>query len=291
MTYFTMEFREVLSRYGDEWMKNGWPIFDESYRTQLVENIKEYFYFREIGLETAELFIHRYKIKMRLCMPKHNAMYRSMDERFDPLATYLMRKSGKDITRSVIEQLSAFVNESKGNLDEAVKRLRNETDTGTRNATRKGESKSETKATSRARSISSDFPQTLLSGNEDYASSGGDTVGENKTVGDNAENVNETNETANKSLADNLDTTKSASSGKDTHDGSSNTQSNIEYILGGITQGRNMDVGTVLRNWLDIAKSVDEMIMDDLESLFMGLYSTGDNFAGPYEYIIPGLYY
>lgn len=291
MTYFTMEFREVLSRYGDEWMKRGWPIYDESYRNQLVENIKDHFYFREIGLETAELFMHRYKIKMRLCMPKHNAMYRSMDERFDPLATYLMRKSGKDITHSVVEQLSAFVNESKGNLDEAIKRLRNETDTGTRNASRKGQSKSNTKATSRARSINSEFPQTLLSGNEDYASSGGDTVGENKTIGDNTENVNESNESSNKSLADNLDSTKSTSSGKDTHDGSSNTESNVEYILGGITQGRTVDVGTILRNWLEVAKSVDEMIMNDLESLFMGLYDTGDSFAGPYEHRIPRLYY
>ncbi len=47
MAYFTTELRDVLARHGDSWMYDGWPIYDESYRKQLVENIKDYFYFRD----------------------------------------------------------------------------------------------------------------------------------------------------------------------------------------------------------------------------------------------------
>lgn len=291
MAYFTVEFREVLKRHGDRWMKDGWPIFDESYREQLVTNIKDYFYFREIGLETDEMFIHRYRIKMRLCMPKHNAMARSMNAEFDPLATFLMRKSGKDVTRSDVEQLSAYVNDSGMSIDQAVDMLRDEKDVNTRAGKRAGESNSTTTATSRARSINSDFPQTLLSGNEDYASSGGDTVGENATKVNSTESVKEESDMTNIGTGHNRNLTKSSNKGSEKHDGSSNTRANTEYILGAVTSGRTMDVGTVLENWLRVAKTVEEQIMDDLESLFMGLYSTGDNFAGPYEHRTPGLYY
>lgn len=291
MAYFTVEFRELLARHGDKWMRDGWPIFDESYRDQLVTNIKDYFYFREIGLETDEMFIHRYRIKMRLNMPKHNAMFRSMNADFDPLATFLMRKSGKDVTRSDIEQLSAYVNESGMNLNQAIDMLRDEKDVTKRTGTREGASLNDTTATSKARAINSDFPQTLLSGNGDYASSGGDTVGENKTHVNGTEKVDETADSTNTGTGHNRNLTESKTKGSDKHDGSNTTRGNIEYILGGITTGRTMDVGTVLENWLRVSKTVEEQIMDDLESLFMGLYSTGDNFAGPYEHRIPGLYY
>ena len=290
MAYFTSEFRDVLRRFGDKWMKDGWPIFDESYREELVDKIKENFYFREIGLETEEMFIQRYRIKMRLCMQRHNAMYLSMGDHFDPLASFVMRKRGKDITRGDIENLTAYVTESKGNLDQAINRIVDETDINTRVGNRSGKSTSSNKNTSKARSISSDFPQTMLAGNQDYATTGGDTVGEGASEGKNDELVVENSDAKNISKANNQDNTQSQTESSDKHDGSQSTKSEIQYILGGITEGRTMDVGTVLRSWLETAKTADEMVMDDLESLFMGLYSTGDTFTGPYEFPWPGFY-
>lgn len=290
MAYFTSEFRDVLRRFGDRWMKDGWPIFDESYREELVDKIKENFYFREIGLETEEMFIQRYRIKMRLCMQRHNAMYLSMGDHFDPLASFVMRKRGKDITRGDIENLTAYVTESKGNLDQAISRIVDETDINTRVGNRNGKSTSSNKNTSKARSISSDFPQTLLAGNQDYATTGGDTVGEGASEGKNDELVVENSDAKNISKANNQDNTQSQTESSDKHDGSQSTKSEIQYILGGITEGRTTDVGTVLRSWLETAKTADEMVMDDLESLFMGLYDTGDTFTNPYEFPWPGFY-
>ena len=290
MAYFTSEFRDVLRRFGDKWMKDGWPIFDESYREELVDKIKDNFYFREIGLETEEMFIQRYRIKMRLCMQRHNAMYLSMGDHFDPLASFVMRKRGKDITRGDIENLTAYVTESKGNLDQAINRIVDETDINTRVGNRNGKSTSSNKNTSKASDIRSDVPPPLRAGNQDSATPGGDTVGEGASEGKNDELVVENSDAKNISRANNQDNTQSQTESSDKHDGSQSTRSEIQYILGGITEGRTTDVGTVLRSWLETAKTADEMVMDDLESLFMGLYSTGDTFTGPYEFPWPGFY-
>ena len=213
-----------------------------------------------------------------------------MGDHFDPLASFVMRKRGKDITRGDIENLTAYVTESKGNLDQAINRLVDETDINTRVGNRNGKSTSSNKNTSKARSISSDFPQTLLAGNQDYATTGGDTVGEGASEGKNDELVVENSDSKNISKANNQDNTQSQTESTDKHDGNQTTKSEIQYILGGITEGRTMDVGTVLRSWLETAKTADEMVMDDLESLFMGLYSTGDTFTAPYEFPWPGFY-
>lgn len=291
MAYFTSEFRDVLRRFGDKWMKDGWPIFDESYREELVDKIKENFYFREIGLETEEMFIQRYRIKMRLCMQRHNAMYLSMGDHFDPLASFVMRKRGKDVTRGDIENLTAYVTESKGNLDQAINRIVDETDINTRVGNRNGKSTNNGRNVSKARSINSDFPQTLLAGNQDYATTGGDTVGEGTTEGKSVELVVENSDSKNIAKANNQDNTQSQTESSDKHDGNQTTRSEIQYILGGITEGRSMDVGSILKSWLEVAQTADEMVMNDLDSLFMGLYSTGDNFNGPYEHRLPGYYY
>lgn len=69
MSKYTVELRHLLN--SDEWasrideaMKDFvFPQDDENFtnRNRLVENIKGYYYFREIGFETPEQFVMRYK--------------------------------------------------------------------------------------------------------------------------------------------------------------------------------------------------------------------------------------
>jgi len=53
----------------------SYPIFDEAYRKGLEQRIIDYFYFREIGFETKEIFVHELKSQMQLLMPVYNRMY------------------------------------------------------------------------------------------------------------------------------------------------------------------------------------------------------------------------
>lgn len=58
----------------------NYPIFDESYRETLNNNILNYYLESEIGVETAELFKRLLNNRMALIMPKYNKMYLAQDE-------------------------------------------------------------------------------------------------------------------------------------------------------------------------------------------------------------------
>lgn len=58
----------------------NYPIFDESYRETLNNNILNYYLESEIGVETAELFKRLLNDRMALIMPKYNKMYLAQDE-------------------------------------------------------------------------------------------------------------------------------------------------------------------------------------------------------------------
>lgn len=58
----------------------SYPIFDESYRETLNNNILNYYLESEIGVETAELFKRLLNDRMNLIMPKYNKMYLAQDK-------------------------------------------------------------------------------------------------------------------------------------------------------------------------------------------------------------------
>lgn len=62
-----------------------YPIFDEAYRNALNDKIIGHFYFREIGLETPDLFKRFLNRKMNEIMPYYNQLYESERIKIDPL--------------------------------------------------------------------------------------------------------------------------------------------------------------------------------------------------------------
>ena len=58
----------------------SYPIFDETYRETLNNNILNYYLESEIGVETAALFKRLLNDRMALIMPKYNKMYVAQDE-------------------------------------------------------------------------------------------------------------------------------------------------------------------------------------------------------------------
>lgn len=72
---------------------SNYPIFDETYRTQLNNKIIDHFYFREIGMETVGNFAWFLRRKMNEIMPYYNQLYESVDLVTDPVneidVTYL----------------------------------------------------------------------------------------------------------------------------------------------------------------------------------------------------------
>lgn len=72
---------------------SNYPIFDETYRTQLNNKIIDHFYFREIGMETVANFAWFLRRKMNEIMPYYNQLYESVDLVTNPVneidVTYL----------------------------------------------------------------------------------------------------------------------------------------------------------------------------------------------------------
>lgn len=84
MSKYTTELRYLIESGFDIGLKD-YPIYKEDHREELNKKIIEHFYFREIGLETPELFKRFLNRKMNEIMPYYNQRYKSCDTEFNPL--------------------------------------------------------------------------------------------------------------------------------------------------------------------------------------------------------------
>lgn len=232
MANFTMELRHVNELYDVKKIAlSKYPIFDEGYRDSLNQKILDHYWLREIGHETPQHFFHYLSVKMNEVMPVYNKLYQSERMEFDPLSTIDMRT------------LSRGESDGQATVDASS------------SANSTGDSKS--------RAIGSTYPQTALSGSEDYADSGNDMVG--TTTG----TEKATSDTSSKSHDRNI--------------GESHMT------------GRQQSGMSLVQEFRAAIINVDLMIISELEPLFMQLFGNGDFEPGeprgsflPFNY---GFYY
>lgn len=78
MAHYTITIKSLIDNDFDFGL-NDYPIFNESYRNTLNNNILNYYYNSEIGFETAELFKFYLNNVMKLIMPKYNILYEKQE--------------------------------------------------------------------------------------------------------------------------------------------------------------------------------------------------------------------
>lgn len=115
---------------------------DPSYKDTLIGKIVDHYWNREIGFETVDLFQHKMRIKANEIMPVYNALYKTQQIEFDPLATVNL----KTVMSGTAEQNVSANSESETISDNVGK----------------------------SRTVQQDFPQSSLSGDADYASAAAD---------------------------------------------------------------------------------------------------------------------
>ena len=196
----------------------NYPIFDEAYRDRLNGIIIDHFWLDEIGKETISQFQFGMRRRMNEIMPYYNQMYESTRVKYDPLSTM-------DIT-------------TVGNLSNSQ--------TNTNSATT--DTSSDNNSTSRA--VTSNTPQTMLAGNEDYATAASDSTGETTVTS----NVNE-----------------SANLHMESSGGSSNN-----------TKGFQGVAADLIMRYRDSLVNVDLMILEELRDQFMLLLNTGEEYTRGY---------
>ena len=137
MATFTMELRDVIDSLNGNIGLDDYPIFDEGYRRPLNTKIGNHFRFREIGVETPNMFAFYLRQMMHEIMPPMNELYRSAQLEFDPLSTM---------------RLETLAHGSQDTTDERTNHTGQESTTD-----------------ARSRAVASETPQVALSGQGDYA--------------------------------------------------------------------------------------------------------------------------
>ena len=79
MAHYTITIKTLKDNNFNFGLQN-YPIFNETYRDTLNNNILNFYYENEIGFETAELFKFYLNNTMQLIMPKYNIMYEKQEQ-------------------------------------------------------------------------------------------------------------------------------------------------------------------------------------------------------------------
>ena len=79
MAHYTITIKTLKDNNFNFGLQN-YPIFNETYRDTLNNNILNFYYENEIGFETAELFKFYLNNTMQLIMPKYNILYQKQEQ-------------------------------------------------------------------------------------------------------------------------------------------------------------------------------------------------------------------
>lgn len=242
MSTFTISIKELVEQDFDFGLTaDDYPILREELRgvknpetgrwgfTQAVDDrgiphlfglnrkILDHYWHREIGFESEDMFRWYLNAKLRERMPYYNQLLYSETLAFDPFQT--------SDTRHVTESTETVA------------------DTKHENQNTTGSTDSDTQG----RNVSSQFPQMMLAGNGDYASSGVDTNAQthgastSEATGESTRNVN--------------------------------TGGNVSMHITG-SQGHS---AALLMQYRRSFLNIELMIINDLESLFMGVLDNNDS--------------
>lgn len=88
MAQVTIELRHLLQMSNFNMFDFTYPITDSSWKAELERDIKNHYYFHEIGVETPDRFKQRLMSKMNEIMPYYDKLHQTMLLDFNPLITH-----------------------------------------------------------------------------------------------------------------------------------------------------------------------------------------------------------
>ena len=286
MSKYTTELRYIIENNFDIGLKN-YPIFDENYRELLNQKIINHYYFREIGMETAELFKRYLNTTMNEIMPYYNQLYKSELLEFNPFYNVDKNIVSDKNNNSVYDFIGNTTGKNQQNADTENTQTNNGKQQTTTAATSVGESvgnsKGSGKTTTKSKRVSSDTPQGFLSINSidsnTYASAAemanGETVNEftvndTKATSNNSESgtTEQTNVAETKAKGN---TTTNATTETDT--ANKTTSNDFEnYVSHVIGKSEGETYSEMLLKFRDTFLNIDMMIIDELKTCFMMIY-------------------
>lgn len=219
---------------------NDFELFEPEYKPVLCKKILKHYYTREIGFETAGMWMLKLNTKMAEIMPYYNQLYHSADLEFDPLHQI-------DYTKTVNDaRTKTGTTQDASNRTKTMSESDNGTDIGTT-------SDSGTKY-----DLFSDTPQGGLNGvnNETYLTTA-DKVTNNNSGSSRMERRGSRSGTYGDSLS------------KSTNENENNYGTRTEIITGKLG---GYSYSELLKQYRETMLNIDMMIINDLSDLFFGLW-------------------
>lgn len=277
MSKYTTELRYLIENNFDIGLKT-YPIFDENYREVLNQKIINHYHFREIGMETAELFKRYLNTTMCEIMTYYNQLYKSELLEFNPFYNVDKTLTSDKNNNSVSDFIGNITGKNKQTADSENMQTNNGKQQTTTAASSTGESIGNSTTTNKNKNVSSDTPQGFLSinsiENETYASAAemgnAESINNSKATSNNAENGTTDQATADESKA--KATTKSnATTATDTENKTTSTdfENYVNHVIG---KSEGETYSEMLMKFRETFLNIDMMIIDELKTCFMMIY-------------------
>lgn len=234
MAKYTTQIRSIVES-GYPIFDFDYPLFDPKYKTVLEQKIIDHYYFREIGFETVGQFKHFLKSKLNMIMPLYNEHYLALEvfKTYDPYVN-------KDITTT---ETRTTEQDSTGKTDSESKTKNKIT----------GSTTGESNETTDNREVFSDTPQAKLQG-LDYATNLTDQDGTTKNTSEGSTEQDMTDDVTGSTIAEGSVKT---------------TDEYIQTIKGFDGMKYASDVYMGVRETII---NIDEMVVEELNDLFMNIY-------------------
>lgn len=244
-----------------------YPIFDEAYRPTLETMILKHYYMWEIGAETVGLFKLWLNERMNEIMPKYNLMYSALDF----IKNRVMPFDDTDI-QTTHEGQEDTVGSSSGNVNAK------DSESSTHADLEAGSSENTTNNTSASNQISNtdhlnkyaDTPQGGLAGllNDQYLTNATKDDGTDSTA---------TSASAGAESAGSDSRTRSGSEQRENDRSEEHSETNAvqnvrEYVEHVTGRRGGQSFYSEFYSMIEKLKSIDQMIIRDLQDLFMGVW-------------------
>lgn len=251
---------EVLSKSWNKIVTSNFAIFDEAYREKLVSKVLKHYYLREIGAETAGVWMLWMNTKFEEIMPYYNQLYESAKLKFEPFYDVdYTRSSQRDVTET---EHGSYENKGQTQSEGSS------TDTGKTGNTRTGKTTEVASTGGTSKDLYSDTPQGALTGvdNETYLTNARKVT----DSGNSNTDVDETITDAGTSEVKGVNSQTVNSTLNNTNDKSGTKGDAFSESVTGKMGGGSYS--KMLIEYRDTFINIDMMVIDEFKDLFFGLW-------------------
>ena len=258
MSYYTMTIEEMLNNPLTPIFPEEYPFYcdDAQIKKEFEEKFIQANFLREIGFETPYAFQQQFKAKMMVLMPYYQQLYQT---EWDKVKSVEQMMTSKDLTETTTRSLTG-----------------NQTGTNEQSQTGTNSQSGKTSQTSNQSSTSEQSTTSESSSNQSSLADGVSSVSldEGYLTG-----VAKTNDTGSVNASGSSNTTGSTESTlTDTSSVTNSTESSLRNTQEEtITFTSKGDIGVqtpayAIEQWRNIIINIDEMILNDLNTLFLKIY-------------------